>query len=62
MADIIDQGNEAAELFLQASLSRIKPVTHTGIGLCLYCGSELFDDERRWCDAHCRDEWEANRA
>lgn len=26
-------------------------------GLCLNCGTPLADD-RRWCDADCRDDWE----
>ena len=31
-----------------------------GLGHCLWCGETLGDD-RRWCDADCREDWERDR-
>lgn len=60
MGDIIDQANDAADLFLRSALSkRQRNVTHTdGIGLCLNCGADVEDTRKRWCDADCRDDWQ----
>lgn len=62
MSDIVDRGNEAADLFLDVALrNRQRDVkTPTAIGLCLNCG-ESTEGERRWCDAECRDEWERDK-
>lgn len=58
MTDIVDAGNEIAEVFLQASLKNAKaaPVQH-GVGMCLNCGAAVEGD-RRWCDEECRDDWD----
>ena len=59
MADEIDRANEAAELFLSAALSKQQQQevsTPKGVGMCLNCEDDL-DDDRRWCDAACRDEY-----
>ena len=60
MADEADRGNETAELFHKLALAAMpKPVAIHGIGMCLNCGDEL-EGEARWCDAECRDDWEAH--
>ena len=60
--DIIDQGNEAAEIFRNASLSQRQPEGPTSTGYCLNCDARLAP-KLRWCDAGCRDDWEkAQRA
>lgn len=63
MADIIDDANAKAEFFLANALRErqrnAKKATPHGVGMCLNCGSEVEDD-RRWCDAGCRDQWQAD--
>lgn len=60
--DIIDQGNEAAEIFRREALSQRKPEGPAAIGYCLNCEAHLAP-KQRWCDAHCRDDYEkAERA
>lgn len=55
--DIIDQGNEAAELFQRAALSKRKPKGPEPTGFCLNCEAEV-QLGMRWCDADCRTDWE----
>lgn len=55
--DIIDQGNEAAEIFREAALSQRKPEGPVATGHCLNCDARLAP-KQRWCDALCRDDWE----
>lgn len=60
MADIIDNANDTADLFLRESLRKQQQratSTPSGIGMCLFCGEEVEGD-RRWCDAVCRDDWQ----
>lgn len=62
MADIADEANKTADLFLDAALknrahSVVSATTQSGIGLCLNCGADV-DGDRRWCDRECRDMWE----
>lgn len=63
MADIIDKGNETADFFLDKALRErqrlAKVATPHGVGLCLNCSAEIAG-ERRWCDADCRDQWDAD--
>lgn len=64
MADEIDNGNETAEFFLTLALrnQQSKVVsTPKGIGMCLSCEADL-DDDRRWCNADCRDDYERAQA
>jgi uncharacterized protein with Zn-ribbon domain DUF2116 len=57
--DILDQADEAQAAFHRAALSAVpKPVVVHGIGMCLNCDAAI-DDDRRWCDAACRDEHQA---
>lgn len=59
MADIADLAQEHIEMELkmmklsaQSYEEKAKPT-----GECLWCGEPLEND-RRWCDAECRDSWE----
>lgn len=55
--DLIDQANEVAELHRQIAIDQKKPTGPAASGVCLYC-EEPLTNGRRWCDKHCRDEWE----
>lgn len=58
MADIADLGAETAEFFLSlAEKERKKPQGPPFTGKCLNCGEDT-DEQRRWCDADCRDDWQ----
>lgn len=67
MVDVIDQGNETADLFLSVQLRKQKQnatnATPMGIGMCINsaCGEEI-DGDGRWCSPACRDEWQAEQA
>lgn len=63
MADIIDQANDTADLLLAAALQnqqRAGTITPVGTGFCLYCAVPV-PPPRRWCDAECRNGWEAEQ-
>lgn len=58
MADLIDQGNETADIFLEAALSRSK--LHPEVeatGACLNC-DHILHNGRRWCDVECMEDWQ----
>lgn len=58
MSDEADKGNEAAELFLRAALSkRQRAPGGDAIGTCLNCGA-LCDAPARFCDIECRDDYD----
>jgi hypothetical protein len=57
MTDIIDQGNEAAELFLRSALSPKKLNEPIADGKCHNCEASV-PRGARWCDADCRTDWE----
>lgn len=62
MSDPADQGNDAAELFLDIAKRNHKPpVEIHGIGICLNCGAAV-EGEKRWCDTECRNDWEQANA
>lgn len=62
MSDIADQGNDAAELFLEVARKNQRPPTEFhGVGFCLNCGTAV-DGEARWCDVECRGDWERANA
>lgn len=60
MADEADIAADLEEVYLDLALrkarknasEKIPDVKH-----CFQCGSET-EKGRRWCDAHCRDQWE----
>ncbi len=62
MADEIDIADEVAETILQAQIEQARKQEPSAIptGFCLFCG-EPVEDERRWCDSSCRDDWELER-
>lgn len=55
--DIIDQGNEAAELFRKAAISQRAPEGPEATGFCFNCDARLAP-KLRWCDVACRTDWE----
>lgn len=60
--DIIDQANEAAEMFNRAAISQRAPEGPAATGFCFNCDARLAA-KQRWCDAACRDDWaKAQRA
>lgn len=64
MADELDRASEHEEILRQGALylqsKRANKLEAEPTGSCLYCG-EALTDGKRWCDAECRDEWEAER-
>lgn len=60
-----DIASEIEELFRDHALRQRKPEgpPSAGITACLFCGNPFTDEEqaigKRWCDADCRDDWEA---
>lgn len=61
MSDDIDRAQNEVERTLGEALRQRKPVGPEPTGECLHCG-EAVPDQRRWCDADCRDRWEKYRA
>jgi hypothetical protein len=59
MADEADIASERAEIRLEAA-RRFRYPSLPDVGACHSCG-EMLDDGRRFCDADCRDDWEAAR-
>lgn len=60
--DIIDQANEAAEVFRRSALSQRAAEGPAATGFCLNCDAHVAP-KQRWCDVHCREDWEkAQRA
>lgn len=55
--DIIDQGNEAAEIFRRSALSQRKPEGPVAKGACHNCDAPL-EAGLRFCDPDCRTDWE----
>lgn len=62
MMDIIDRANEIAAIAVDAkiSLSHSAPDEVEPVGVCLNCAAQV-PDGLRWCDADCRDDWQARR-
>lgn len=59
----IEAAQEITELELRQRLLllNLKPVA-VAIGECLYCGENIAEPGRRWCNSDCRDYWERERA
>ena len=55
--DEIDLAQERDYLAAQNAMRMKKPEGPTATGRCLYC-DEILDDQRRWCDAEHREQWE----
>lgn len=62
MGDFFDKVAEVETAFRDAALAeaRSKGQEHAPTGECLWC-AEPLDDDRRWCDADCRDDWQSYR-
>jgi len=64
MADDADRAEEIMALHLrlalQAAWRRSADLPSHGMGHCLWCAAPLAAP-RRWCDAGCRDDFEADR-
>lgn len=58
--DIIDQANEAAEVFRRSALSQRAPEGPAATGFCFNCEARLRAG-LRWCDVSCRDDWEKTK-
>lgn len=59
MPDDNDRASEYEQLARAAAIqSSRKPPGPAPTGCCLYCGERL-PSPMRWCDAECRDEWQA---
>jgi len=56
-SDLIDQANEAAEIFRRSALSQRKPEGPAATGFCFNCDA-LLATGARWCNVSCRDDWE----
>ena len=60
MVDEIDRANKEVEMLL-ADASRMRKQEAPGYtGHCFWCDEKL-PSPRRFCDADCRDEWEASK-
>lgn len=58
MANEADRADRAVTLHLQQALARRAPEGPPDTGACLYC-DQPTPPGRRWCNADCRDDWEA---
>ncbi len=56
-SDQNDLATEYEALRLAAALAHREPEGPPTAGACLNCGAPLKDG-LRWCDAHCRDDWQ----
>jgi uncharacterized OB-fold protein len=58
MVDEVDRANEQLEKSIEKALENINTnIPKNKTGKCLSCG-KLVIDERRWCSADCRDNYE----
>ena len=57
MSDDIDRAQDEVERSLGEALRQRKTEGPAATGRCLYC-DEILDDQRRWCDAEHREQWE----
>ena len=55
--DEIDRAQERDFLATQNAMRVRKAEGPAPTGCCLYCG-ETLSDQRRWCDAEHREQWE----
>ena len=60
MPDFADLGSAREELDRKLALEARAPAGPAATGVCLCCG-ELLTNKRRWCDAECRDAWQADQ-
>lgn len=60
MPDLADLADERIELDLAFALAERRPSGPPAVGWCWNCGEPLHNGAR-WCDAECRDDWEADQ-
>lgn len=60
MADFADLGSAREQQDLALSLKQRKPEGPQATGFCLNCDEPLADGAR-WCDEHCRDDWQQDQ-
>jgi hypothetical protein len=62
MSDPADIGNDRMQEIIDDGIikSRIAPKPEPGVGVCLNCAA-ILEDDRRWCDNACRDDWESRQ-
>lgn len=61
MSDNLDIATEREELARAAAMTQRKPEgPRTSSGKCLYCSCVVLPGFR-WCDASCRDDWQAEQ-
>lgn len=60
MADDVDLMLEREAIYHEQLIKVRKPEGPQARGECLHCETPL-PPPRRWCDAECRDDWEASR-
>ena len=56
-SDLIDQANEAAEIFRRSALSQRAPEGPAATGYCFNCDA-MLGTGLRWCGPECRDDYE----
>lgn len=56
MADIIDNANDAADVFFRSALSSKAKEGPPATGYCHNC-EEKIEFPNRWCDEDCRADW-----
>lgn len=56
-ADNLDLASEREELERQSAMRLRRPAGPQPKGRCHYC-DEVVGDNDRWCDIHCREDWE----
>lgn len=60
MSDNLDIASDREELDRSLALAVKRPSGPVPTGRCHFC-DEIVGDAQRWCDAECRDQWEALR-
>jgi hypothetical protein len=61
MIDDVDKSNEQIEKGIENTLKNIDiTIPKNTTGKCLLCG-QFVENERRWCNADCRDNYEKNQ-
>ena len=61
MVDDVDRATEQVQKSIEDTLKNIDTTIPKNItGECLTCGLSV-DNERRWCNADCRDNYEKNQ-
>ena len=59
MSDEVDAANELLQKMIDAGISKAQGTINVvnTTGKCIWCGEEVHD-ERRWCSAECRNDYE----